>query len=549
MKLKLITVGVLLLLTVCLIVGCTTNETVDGTDTDTVTVTETVAETEADTDAATESDTQAVADTDADTDDMTETETETETTPAQKGYAVLFDEKLSRAQYEINDENTLGMHISVSGAHYLNSITTDVAAKSSRTCSLELCFYSWNTDYDTTVAAEPVFTYTIENYVGLGWDTIFTSGYQHAWYTVDLPEGLIGEGEWLCVYRNGTNGAAVSRTNPSRSGSVEDENGVVTVVDTYAKGSSINRQVAAHVTYAPVTAVEPTVDPDGYTKLSENKAHVIILSGQSNAAGGTSFGGLGNYYTQEQVNRFKAGYDNVFIYSDCHECEFRDQYRLTTDGFVKCKLGGMGSFATTFGPEVGLADYLSQAYPNETFYIIKSAVSGSSLEKHWNENGNNQAFEFVDNHIATALAELEDVGLEPEIFAMVWLQGESDADIDCMESRTKDYMTRFDSVINRITTKYADYMAEGGMAIVDGAICHQTVWQYASILNLMKEMRADASQNYYFVDTNAAGIDTFDEGSDPMHYDSKDIIPLGRLFGEAIEKVLTNAGMPPQTAN
>ena len=328
-----------------------------------------------------------------------------------------------------------------------------------------------------------------------------------------------------------------------------DENGVITVVDTYAKGNAVNRSIAAHVTYAPVEVEEPTVDPDGYTKLSEGKAHVIILSGQSNAAGGTSFAGLGNYYSQEQVNRFKAGYDNVRIYADCHECEFRDQYRLTTNGFVPVKLGGMASFATTFGPEVGLADYLSQAYPGETFYIIKSAVSGSSLEKHWNEEGNNKAFEFVDSHIATALAELEEMGLEPEIFAMVWLQGESDADDDCLNSRTKDYMTRFEGVIDRLTTKYADYMAEGGMAIVDGAICQQTVWQYASIVNLMKEMKADASQNYYYVDTNAAKIDTFDEGSDPMHYDSKDIIPLGWLFGEAIEQVLTNAGMPPEATN
>ena len=155
----------------------------------------------------------------------------------------------------------------------------------------------------------------------------------------------------------------------------------------------------------------------------------------------------------------------------------------------------------------------------------------------------------MDNHIATALAALEAEGLDPEIFAMVWLQGESDADTNCLNSRTKDYMTRFESVLDRINTKYADYMAEGGMAIVDGAICHQTVWQYAPIINLMKEVKAAENQNYYYVDTNAANINTFDEGGDPMHYDSKDIIPLGRLFGEAIEKVLINAGMPPQTAN
>ena len=80
------------------------------------------------------------------------------------------------------------------------------------------------------------------------------------------------------------------------------------------------------------------------------------------------------------------------------------------------------------------------------------------------------------------------------------------------------------------------------MALVDSAICEQSVWQYGPIINQMKEQIAATSQNYYFLDSNAAGIDTWDEMNDPMHYDSDDMIELGELFGQYVGQILTNAG-------
>ena len=531
MKLKLITVGVSLLLVAAFAVGCTPGETVGSTDTETesVTVAETTVESE------TEAETETAVDTEADTlpatESDTESETEAETEPLEKGYAVLFKEALQKERFDITAESSIGLRFTVAEKYALDSITTECLSGDDRIGSMQLCFYRWDTDYATTVAAEPVFTYTLENFISAQWDTQLMGGLDHAYMTVDLPAGTIGEGEWLYLYQNGSGNVAVNRVGANRTPFPGDDGGVIDVAECYANGTTTNRYPASHVTYAPVEAsAETPADPDGYTKLSAGKAHVILLGGQSNAAGASYVPKLANTVAREDLERYNRGYDNVYIYTALPD--------FTNNGFVKCRLGVLSKNSATFGPELGLADYLARTYPNETFYIVKSAIGGTNLSVDWNVGGS--AYTLFDNHVTNALEALEAQGLEPEIFAMLWMQGESDADI--MSQRTKDYVARFDALIERIETKYADYMAEGGMAIVDSAICEQSVWQYAAIINQMKEKYAATSQNYYFLDSNAAGIDTWDEMGDPMHYDSDDMIELGELFGRYVGQILTNAG-------
>ena len=512
-----------------------------------VTPTETAPETEPETEAETESETVI------ETEPETEPEDEPEEKELSKGYALLFSEGIQREKFDVTETTAIGQRITVADGYYLESITADCITWGDRKGSIELCFYRWNTDYNTTVAAEPAFTYTIQDFVATNWDQGFVNAYSgygsdttHVWYTVDLPEDeKIGEGEWLYLYKSGTGNAGVGRCSiaSTRNPISGDALDVLSIKDTYANGEESNLNPVAHVVYAPVDVAEPVVDPDAYTKLTPGKAHVILLSGQSNAAGGTNYGSLGSFYSAEQVARYNQGYDNVLVYASCSDTN-PTPFINDTNGFVPCKLG-MGSNQYTFGPEVGLADYLSRAYPDETFYIIKAAMSGSSVKDHWGTRG--AAYKHFDNHVETALETLKEMGKDPEIFAFVWLQGESDSII--MSSYTKKYMTGFNDVVDRIEEKYADYMAPGGMALVDGAICQQTTWSYAAVINLQKEMNAATSQNYYYVDTNAEKIDTFDEGADPMHYDSKDLIRLGEMFGETIEKILINAGMQPVTAS
>ena len=516
-----------------------------------VTPTETAPETDPETEAPVESESETVIETEPET----EPEDEPEEKELSKGYALLFSEGIQKEKFDVTATTAIGQRITVADGYYLESITADCITWGDRKGSIELCIYRWDTDYATTVAGEPTFTYTIQDFVAERWDTGLVNAYSnyfaagtdtmHIWYTVDLSEDQkIGAGEWLYVYANGTGNAGVGRckTDVTRNPIVGDAQDVLSIEATYANGEENKLNPVAHVIYAPVEQAEPVVDPDAYTKLTPGKAHVILLTGQSNAAGGSNYGSLSSFYSAEQVARYEQGYDNVLVYSDCYDVDYTKRHG--SEGFVPCKLG-LGSFDSTFGPEVGLADYLSRAYPDETFYIIKAGVSGSSVKDHWNTRG--MAYKHFDNHVETALETLKEMGKDPEIFAFVWLQGESDSII--MSSYTKKYMDNFNNLVDRIEEKYAAYMAPGGMALVDGGICLQTTWSYATVINLQKELNAATSQNYYYVDTNAEKIDTFDEGSDPMHYDSKDLIRLGEMFGETIEQILINSGMQPVTGS
>ena len=43
-----------------------------------------------------------------------------------------------------------------------------------------------------------------------------------------------------------------------------------------------------------------------------------------------------------------------------------------------------GVYSWLFGPELALAAYLSENYPDEQFYIIKYAIGGTAMDTQWN---------------------------------------------------------------------------------------------------------------------------------------------------------------------
>ena len=401
---------------------------------------------------------------------------------------------------------------------------------------MEVSFWRWTGDYATTVAAEPVHTATIKD------------SEDNSWVVIKLPQTTVGAGEWYYEFRNGSENqiglSLVSGRAPT--------SGDVTVDVSYRNGSSVrNLYPKAYVTYEKYdTSLEVSVDPANYTKLSEGKAHVILLGGQSNATGISLGSLLSNHYSEEQVARFYEGYENVLIdYSADNN---------TSSRFVPVKMG-QGNTVNSFGPELGLADYLSRTYPGETFYIIKATSSGSSLFGDWGLVGNTHldpygtptnsgaSYTKFINYVTASLNRLEQMELEPEIFAMLWMQGETDS---WYMDKTLAYTNNEIGLLERINTAFGDYMAEGGMAFLDAAIYEGPAWVYAPIINNRKIALANTSQNYYYLDTNARGIDPRDEHSaastagevDIAHYDSDDMIELGELFGEGIAQVLTNAG-------
>ncbi len=91
---------------------------------------------------------------------------------------------------------------------------------------------------------------------------------------------------------------------------------------------------------------------------------------------------------------------------------------------------------TDFGPEVTLGRTLADAFPDESFALIKHAVGGSDLFGDWDPNTGSQYNTFT-NTVQAGLQAIIDAGDTPNIIGMAWMQGEADA----VQSRTEAQYT------------------------------------------------------------------------------------------------------------
>lgn len=539
---KVLLLGVTALL-ICGLVACTPTESGETesetqTKTETETKLETVVETTSETTAVVEtetetetvievgSDTETVVDTVVETDTETVVETEVEETETDDPYAIyektsailnLYSETpTSSIATIITGDTTFGTALTIAEDCYLKTFSAYTYSWNDNVGEMQICFWRWDKDYATTTAAEPVFTYTVK-------DTP-----DNSWVHVNLPANTVGSGEWLYEFRNGSeNPIGIS----VEQGKIEADTEDVIVGTGYRSGRNArNYSAKVYVTYDKYDTSAPVEAPDAaeYTQITEGKAHVILLAGDSNASGYAQSSLLGNSVSAAKLARYNAGYSNVLInyVSDSN----------ASGSFVPVQLG-QGQNTSMFGPELGLADYLSRAYPGETFYIVKYTATGASLFQSWQDGGG--AYYFFGEHVKAAMKLLEKQGLEPEIFAMCWMQGEVDSKT---EENAIFYADREFALFNYIGEDFSTYMAEGGMAILDAGIyeCPENDW--SPVLNFYKRDFARLSQNYYYIDTNVRDIDGRDENNDPTHYDSDDMIELGELFGKGIARVLTNAG-------
>lgn len=270
--------------------------------------------------------------------------------------------------------------------------------------------------------------------------------------------------------------------------------------------------------------------PDGGGKT----ATVIILGGQSNAAGCSHDEYLQKNISAEKYAEYKNGYDNVYInnYSDG---------RLT-NGFVKCSVlqGGPDG---CFGPELGLADKLHEMYPDRTFYIIKCAWGGTNLFEQWlspsSEGKTGRLYTEFVTYVQTSIRYLESKNYNVQIEAMCWMQGESDSFSVENGVNYEKHLTNF---IHDIRKRFGLYLSEDGMAFVDAYIADNPMyWVYCDYVNESKKNVAASSPMNVVVDTIAHGLSCSEEpygAVDMAHYDSLSEIKLGHLFAEEVAKFL-----------
>ena len=410
-------------------------------------------------------------------------------------------------------------------------------------CSINVDVYKFSGDYKKAINSEPIYSEYITS-------TPKT-------YTIEFEDGLIANGSYIVVVSYVEPEVEEGETAPDVHGKIIQDYFwyKVTIPEGYDAyemksylGGDVNKKyafcggiVVEHYVGKPVTETETeteiTETETESSEVEDNVAKVILLAGQSNATGATVGSYLSEYVTPEKYQELIDGYSNVkILYSSGTISGGKLSIPNKSVTFVDVKMG-QGISSTRFGPELGLAEYLSENYPDETFYIIKYAIGSSGLRAHWNPLDESKAIclnEF-DDLVYQGLVELEMMGLTPEIVGFLWMQGESDAS---SANAAYQYYTYQDALVKLIRENYAFYEADGGIAFIDAGVSEEGMWSTAYLVNEMKRRYALESDLNEYIDTNKEELTCLQENNDNAHYDSWSMLRLGQMYGEKLSSFL-----------
>ena len=148
------------------------------------------------------------------------------------------------------------------------------------------------------------------------------------------------------------------------------------------------------------------------TEIDGEEVDVVIVAGQSNAAGVAYFNELKSSVSKEEYKLFEGGFENQYITSLIEGCSY--------EPLQKNKLG-FGAIEGTFGPEIGISSVLK----NKTI-IIKYAWNGAAITTFSTDSGLSQR---MKNFIDSSLSEIKKEGYVSSIKAFCWIQGEADSQL------------------------------------------------------------------------------------------------------------------------
>jgi len=257
------------------------------------------------------------------------------------------------------------------------------------------------------------------------------------------------------------------------------------------------------------------------------KVKVILLNGQSNASGVGSV-----YYLQEKSEatdylRYEAGYDNVLINF------FSENGNYSSQGaFVRAKVG-QGCTPDYIGPELGLADALSQNYEDELIFILKYTWGGSTLHTDWRapsmSGQTGELYTAFINFTTSNMDYLRGKNYDASIEAMCWMQGESDAYLP----HSNNYEEGLRSFISDLRGDLDEYAGDAGIHFIDAGIYDSPLIDEHEAINAAKQSVASQSSKNHYFDTIAAGLEYDKEpldNPDLAHFDALSTLQLGQLF-------------------
>ncbi len=266
-------------------------------------------------------------------------------------------------------------------------------------------------------------------------------------------------------------------------------------------------------------------------KEYSNEVQVIVLLGQSNGEGHTHSQYLPKTVGEEKADLYTRGFENVKI---SYVCTIVNN---TSEGaFVPVKLG-QGTNVDRFGPEIGMAEMISEIDPVKPVYIIKYAYGGTTLNSQWRSPSSKNPgglYTGAVEYILQQCQALEEMELYPVIKAVCWMQGESDASGTGFGA----YETLEANFVKDLRNDLAYYKpADAEIGFVDAGISQCVAWTHYQEINQAKQNLAAKDENHDYIDTIGAGLKFNAEPAgalDIYHYDSKSMVELGRLFAQVL---------------
>ncbi|QDV04607.1 hypothetical protein Poly30_00980 [Planctomycetes bacterium Poly30] len=180
-----------------------------------------------------------------------------------------------------------------------------------------------------------------------------------------------------------------------------------------------------------------------------------------------------------------------------------------------------------FGPEIGFARcVMSRAGdPRSEAAILKVAFSGTSLLGDWDpeDPGDKGAcYRALIQEFTLAMAELRARGHEPRVEALLWIQGESDANAAGAER----YPAALEALLYALRRDLAAPEMIALLAVNTKFGGGENPWVLR--IAAAQQLVANRDPRSVYVDTSAASI------ANGAHYDAAGTLLVGRRMGEAL---------------
>ena len=302
---------------------------------------------------------------------------------------------------------------------------------------------------------------------------------------------------------------------------------LVCMLPACAASPDVPETTADFTTWLNMNTEFPTPEslPDG----AGQRAKVILLLGQSNATGCSLVSYLEKGVSTGEFDQLRQGFPSVQI-NFCIDDHSNSSYGAFRPVDLTC-----GSSEGRFGPEVGMAQELAQAYPEETVFILKYTMSGYSLHHHWLCAGQRGSiYEDFLKFAQTYMEQLRACNYDARIGAVCWMQGESDT----TDFKASHYLENQKTFVSYLRSDLQEYAEDGGICFIDAGISNSPYCEpaYPQINEAKVEFSKLSPLNYYFPTIEAGFTVHKEPEGDPDwgHYDALSELELGRLFGENV---------------